>query len=126
MWTKMLSLSHKASNIVDKMIGQNSTEQARKPMKMILVLLVVTLHILNCSSGGEATADATLSSSLTGYATTNTPQTTTVTSPESITLSSSVAQTNLQFQLNPAASGDSQGVMKTSLSAYNDEIAKSC
>lgn len=93
-------------------------------MKMIVIILVVGLNILNCSSGGEATADATLSSSLTGYATTNTPQTLTVTSPESITLSSSVAQTNLQFQLNPAASGDSQGVMKTSLSAYNDEIAR--
>ena len=94
-------------------------------MKMILALLVLTLHILNCSSGGsEATADATLSSSLTGYATTNTPQTLTVTSPESITLSSSVAQTNLQFQLNPAALGNIQGVMKTLLSAYNDEIAR--
>jgi hypothetical protein len=88
------------------------------------ILISLLLGILGCSSGGsEATAEPNLSSAVSGYATTNTPQTMTITSPESITLSSSVAETGLNFQLNPAASGNSQGVIKTSLSDYNDAIA---
>lgn len=93
-------------------------------MRISSVFLLVIVILLNCSSeGSEATANATLSTSLTGYSTTYTPQSTSVDAPGSISLSSSVAQAALKFALNSSATGNTNGIIKQEITNYSDQIA---